>query len=69
MTVARDTNPVRKRREELGIKPRELAHTLGRNAAFVSMMEGGFVPSADRRAQVARALATTAQELWPEEYR
>jgi transcriptional regulator with XRE-family HTH domain len=68
MTRARDLNRVRLRREQKGMLLIELAEKLERNAAFVSNMEGGFVPGADRRAQVAAALDTTPEDLWPEEY-
>lgn len=69
MTRARDESRVRQRREQLGLRLIDLAAELGRNAAFVSNMEGGFVPSHDRRVQVATKLQTTAEDLWPEEYR
>lgn len=68
MTRTRDLNLVRQRREELGLRTIDLAKLLERNAAFVSMMEGGYVPDASRRAQVAAALQTTPAMLWPEEY-
>jgi transcriptional regulator with XRE-family HTH domain len=68
MTRTRDENPVRLRREELGMRLIDLAGALNRNAAFVSNMEGGFVPSAARRDQVAKVLGTTPELLWPEEY-
>jgi ribosome-binding protein aMBF1 (putative translation factor) len=68
MTVARDTSLVRIRREELGMKLTELADKLERNASFVSMMEGGFVPHHARRVQVAAVLDTTPEKLWPQEY-
>lgn len=68
MTHARDTSPVKKRRETLGLQLKELADLLDRSPAFVSMMEGGFVPDHDRRCQVARELRTTPEALWPDEY-
>lgn len=68
MTRTRDMNRVRQRREELGLRLIDLAEALKRNAAFVSVMEGGFVPHEMRRKQVAVALQTTPEELWPEEY-
>lgn len=62
-------NRVRSRREELGILAKEFADQIGRSGAFVSMMEGGFVPSSPaRRVQIAEALQTTPEALWPEEY-
>lgn len=69
VTRARDTNPMRARREELGLMVTELAQALGRTAAFVSMCEGGFVPSQlARRKQIADVLQTSPEALWPEEY-
>ena len=68
MTYARDNSLVKKRREELGMQLGELADEINRSPAMVSMMEGGFVPDHDRRCQVARALHTRPEELWPEEY-
>ena len=69
MTRARDINRVRLRREELGMLLKELADAIGRSAALVSMCEGGFVPRTSTRQAIATALATTPEELWPEEYR
>ena len=68
MSRARDQNRVRRRREQLDMLLVELAKEIGRSPAFVSVMEGGFVPAESRRQQVATALATTPQALWPEEY-
>jgi transcriptional regulator with XRE-family HTH domain len=69
MTYARDSSRVKARREELGLQLGELAALVCRSAASVSMIEGGFVPSHERRCQIADALNTTAEELWPDEYR
>lgn len=68
MTRTRDISPVRLRREELGLLLVELAAAIERSPAFVSMMEGGFVPHDARRQQVAAVLQTTPQALWPVEY-
>ncbi len=68
MTLTRDINPVRLRREELGMLLVELARKIDRSAAFVSVCEGGFVPHAARRQQIAEALETTPERLWPGEY-
>jgi transcriptional regulator with XRE-family HTH domain len=68
MTRTRDMSLVRARREELEMRLIDLAAALGRNAAFVSNMEGGFVPGSSRRAQVAEVLKTTPEALWPGEY-
>lgn len=68
MTRAHDRSLVRQRREELGLLVIDLARELGRSAAFVSMMEHGFVPGHRRREQVAATLQTTPEALWPEEY-
>lgn len=68
MTRAHDESLCRKRREELGFTLKEFADKLGRNAAFVSHMEHGYVPQIERREQVAVALATTPDLLWPAEY-
>jgi hypothetical protein len=46
----------------------ELAAKIERSAAFVSVCEGGFVPHHARRQQVAEALDTTPEVLWPGEY-
>ena len=69
MTRARDTNPVKLAREAKGMLLIELAERIGRCAAFVSNVEGGFVPSQlARRKQIADVLDTTPEQLWPEEY-
>lgn len=69
MTRAHDSNPMRLRREQLGMQVTELAGKLGRTAAFVSMTEHGYVPTQPaRRQQIADALDTTPETLWPQEY-
>jgi lambda repressor-like predicted transcriptional regulator len=68
MTHARDTNPVRLRREELGVLLKELAEEIQRSAALVSMIEGGFCPKRKTQVSIAAALRTTPEALWPEEY-
>ena len=68
MTRARDVNRVRLRREEQGMLLKELADKIGRSAALVSMCEGGFVPRRTTQTQIAAALHTTPEALWPEEY-
>lgn len=68
MTRARDVNPVRLRREEMGMLLKELADEIGRSAALVSMIEGGFAPKRKTQVAIAAALRTTPEALWPEEY-
>lgn len=68
MTRARDINPVRLRREELGLLLVELAHAIGRSPAMLSMVEGGYCPKRTSQVKIAAALATTPEALWPEEY-
>jgi hypothetical protein len=73
MTHARDSNPVRLRREELGLLLKELAEMIttgdGRNPApMLSMIEGGYVPKRKTQVTIAAALRTTPEALWPEEY-
>lgn len=68
MTRARDDNLVRQRREDMGLLLRELAALIKRSPAMVSMVEGGFVPRRPTQVQIAAALSTTPEALWPEEY-
>ena len=68
MTRARDLNAVRRRREELDMLLIDLAKDIKRSAAMVSMIEGGFCPKRSTQVQIAAALATTPEALWPEEY-
>ena len=68
MTRARDVNRVRLRREEQGMLLKELADKIGRSAALVSMVEGGFVCRRQTQVAIAAALHTTPEALWPEEY-
>lgn len=68
MTRARDVNRVRLRREEQGLLLKELADTIGRSPALVSMVEGGFVCRRPTQIKIAAALDTTPENLWPEEY-
>jgi transcriptional regulator with XRE-family HTH domain len=68
MTRARDMNPVRLRREELGMLLIELAAAISRSPAMLSMVEGGFCPKRATQVQIAAALQTTPEALWPEEY-
>lgn len=71
MTRAHEINRVRQRREQLGMLVGELADSLpngGRSAAFISVVEHGFVPKHFRRLEIATALETTPESLWPEEY-
>jgi len=69
MTFARDVNPVRQRREELQMRLVDLARESNCHAAMISMTEGGYVPGVESRARIADALDTTAQSLWPQEYK
>ena len=68
MTRAHDTNPMRLRREELGMLLIELARKVERSPAFISSVEHGFVPKMHSRDKLAAALSTTPEALWPEEY-
>ena len=68
MTVARDTNPVRKLREQQGLLLGELAERSDCSAAKLSMIEGGFVPRLPTMRAIAAALGTTADKLWPDEF-
>lgn len=75
MTKAHDYNRVRIRREEQGLLLIELAQRIadqtsnGRfSAASLSGIEHGFVPKRHRQVQIAAALSTTPEALWPEEY-
>lgn len=68
MTRARDENPVRLRREKLDMLLTELAGQIGRSAAFLSMVEGGYVPKRPSQVKIAAALNTTPEALWPREY-
>lgn len=67
MSHARDTNPVRLRREEQGMLLIELADRIGRSPSLVSVIEGGFVPALPTMVQIADALDTTPFALWPGE--
>lgn len=68
MTRTRDINRVRLRREAQGLLVIELAQKIKRSAAFVSMVEGGYVPAPGRRSQIAGVLESKPEDLWPEEY-
>lgn len=68
MTRTRDLNRVRARREAQDMLVIELAKKISRSAAFVSMVEGGYVPGGRRRIQIAGVLDCAPEELWPEEY-
>lgn len=46
----------------------ELAKAIGRSAAMLSMIEGGFCPKRATQVKIAAALSTTPEALWPEEY-
>lgn len=59
---------MRKRREELGMLLVELARKLERSPAAISMFEGGFVPKPRTQVQIAEALGTTPEKLWPAEW-
>jgi hypothetical protein len=52
----------------MGILLKELADEIGRSAALVSMIEGGFVPKRMTQVSIAAALKTTPESLWPKEY-
>ncbi len=68
MTRARDVNPIRVRREEQGMLLIELAQRIGRSAAMLSMVEGGYCPKRATQVKIAAALSTTPEALWPGEY-
>ncbi len=62
-------NRVQARRIELGIRIVDLAAAIGRSQGFVSMVEGGFSRLAPARmVQIADALQTTPDKLWPEKF-
>lgn len=44
----------------------DLATAIGRSKVFVSSVENGFVPKMFRMRQIAAALQTTPEELWPD---
>jgi predicted transcriptional regulator len=67
MSNARDKSLVKKRREELGMLLIDLAAKIDRSAAFVSTIEGGFVPKLPAMLKIADALDTTPDVLWPDE--
>ena len=67
MTRARDLNLVRLRREELGLLLVDLARKIDRSPAFVSGVEGGYVPKLPAMVLIADALETTPIALWPGE--
>lgn len=67
MTIARDRNPVRRRREQLGMLLVELAEKTGRSPGLISHIEGGYVPKLATMLKIADALRTTPDALWPEE--
>jgi lambda repressor-like predicted transcriptional regulator len=46
----------------------ELARKINRSPAFISNVEHGFVPGRGSQVQIAAALSTTPEALWPEEY-
>lgn len=74
MTRAHDRNLVRRRREDQGLKLVELAQLATRadgnsiGAPLLSMIEHGYVPQRRTQVQIAAALSTTPEALWPEEY-
>lgn len=68
MTKARDTNLLRQCREQKGVLLVELAAKIERSPAFVSTVEGGFVPKPRSQMAIAQALDTTPDKLWPEEW-
>lgn len=43
----------------------DLANAIGRSKSFVSMIEHGYIPRPHRMRQIAEALKTTPQALWP----
>ena len=45
----------------------DLAKKIGRSKSFVSNVENGYVPKLFRMEQIAAALQTTPQKLWPDD--
>lgn len=68
MTAARDSNPVRQRRDELGLTLMEVATRMGRPASMINNVEGGFVPQKDTQLAFAVALESTPDVLFPGEW-
>lgn len=68
------THPVRlarqAKRNENGDSWRleDLAEAIGKSISMLSNVEHGFIPKPDTRVKIARALDTTVEALWPEEY-
>lgn len=56
------------RRLELGMPLHEVAALCGRSKSFISNVEHGFIPKPARMAQIAAALHTTPEALWPAEH-
>lgn len=46
----------------------DLAEAIERSASMLSNVERGFVPKPVARERIAKALDTTVETLWPEEY-
>ena len=46
----------------------ELAALIDRSPAFISQVEGGFVPKPKSQLQIADALETSPDVLWPGEW-
>lgn len=78
MTRARDINPVRLRREEMGLLLGELAERVNGSVVngsvvrcstpMLSMIEGGLVPKAKTQQAIAEALSSTREQLFPVEF-
>lgn len=59
-------NKIRERREELGMTQEELAKAAGISRPFLSTVETGTaVPTVAKAADIATALRTTIDELFP----
>lgn len=68
MTRTRDANLVRLRRAELGLTLVTVADRMARPASLLNTVEGGFVPKPGTQLQIAAALQTTPDRLWPGEW-
>ncbi len=68
MTKARDRSLVKKRRDELGLTLVQVAERMGRPASMLNTVEGGYVPKEPTQRQIAVALETTPDLLWPDEW-
>ena len=60
----RPVSKLRERRQELGLRQKDVANLADCSEALVSMVESGYLPTLDKRRRLAAAVEVEPDTLW-----